>query len=279
MRFSPLRIRAFREKIFSWWEWNKRDLPWRKTRDPYRVWISEVMLQQTQVDRVVPKYEAFLYFFPDVWTLSQAPLSKVIRAWHGLGYNRRALHIRNAARVIVRDYRGDLPADEQLLMILPGVGRYTARAILVFAHGVRTSLVDTNIRSIITHFFFRDVPQKPAVIEKTAEMLLPDEKVWEWHQALMDYGALEMKKTRLRRQVKGKRKTKERQVPFRESNRFFRGRIIDRLRDRSAQESALIGDLISRYGKTDGYYRTLLRDLAKEGLIAKSSRGIVSLPE
>ena len=275
MTLSRKRIRTFREKIFSWWEWNKRDLPWRKTRDPYNILVSEVMLQQTQVDRVLPKYDEFLYFFPDVWTLSRAPLSKVIRVWRGLGYNRRALQLRNAARVIVRDFHAEFPTDENKLMTLPGVGRYTARAVLVFALGVRTSLVDTNIRRIITHFFFRDIPQKPSVIEDTAEKLLPDEKVWEWHQALMDFGSLALPAL-TRQRINASRKTT---IPFRESKRFFRGRIIDRLRDRSTKESALIGDLISRYGKTDGYYRALLRDLAKEGLITRSSRGIVSLPE
>jgi A/G-specific adenine glycosylase len=274
MTLSRKRIRVFREKIFSWWDWNKRDLPWRKTRDPYRVMVSEVMLQQTQVLRVIEKYDEFLYFFPDVWTLARAPLSRVLRTWRGLGYNRRAMQLRNAARVIVRDFHGEFPADEAKLMTLPGIGRYTARAILVFALGQHAALVDTNIRKIITHFFFRDVPQKPSVIEKTAERLLPKEKIWEWHQALMDYGALAMSNVKVQ-MLKERGKT----IPFRESKRFYRGRVIDILREKKIDQSDLIADMKTTYGKSKKFYIELLGMLESEGLISRNSRGIVSLPE
>src|SRR5258705_403943 len=124
-----------RRDILAWYVRNKRDLPWRRTRDPYAIWVSEIMLQQTRVETVAPYYERFLTRFPDVATLARAPESAVLAAWSGLGYYRRARHLHAAARVIAREHQGKMPSTQGELLELPGIGRYTAAAIASIAFG------------------------------------------------------------------------------------------------------------------------------------------------
>lgn len=143
---QPMTIEEFQTYIFSWWGKNKRDLPWRETRDPYRIHVSELMLQQTQVSRVLPKYAQFLSEFPTVVSLSRASLSDVLRLWKGLGYNRRAKFLHEAANTIITQYSGKYPDKEEQLLLLSGLGKYTARAICVFAYNKQLAFVDTNIR-------------------------------------------------------------------------------------------------------------------------------------
>src|SRR3989344_5165268 len=142
---------AFQQKILTWYQEHKRDLPWRRTTNPYHIMVSEIMLQQTQVDRVVPKYETFLKAFPTVWDLAEAPTSQVLELWSGLGYNNRAIRLREAAKVIVKRYAGQVPKSRDALMELPGIGPYTSNAILSFAHNLSFPCMDTNIRRIILH--------------------------------------------------------------------------------------------------------------------------------
>ena len=158
MKLSAKRIKFFQKSIFTWWNSHKRDLPWRHTRDPYWIMVSEVMLQQTQVLRVIAKYAEFIQAFPMVRDLAQASPADVLRIWKGMGYNRRALYLLRAAKAIVEIYHGKFPVSEEELIKLPGLGKYTARAILVFAYAQEVPLVDTNIRQIITHFFFDGEP-------------------------------------------------------------------------------------------------------------------------
>lgn len=132
--------------LLTWFAENARDLPWRRTRDPYRVLVSEVMLQQTQVDRVIPKYEAFLAAFPTVEALAAAPTAEVIRLWAGLGYNRRAVNLQRAARAVVEERGGLFPHEVEELLRLPGIGPYTAGAVACFAFEQDVAFVDTNIR-------------------------------------------------------------------------------------------------------------------------------------
>ncbi len=265
-------ILKFQEMIFNWWEFNKRDLPWRHTRDPYKILVSEIMLQQTQVLRVVPAYEEFLYFFPDVYTLASATPAKILRVWKGMGYNRRALYLKKTAEKVVSSYNGEFPKSEEELMTLPGVGTYTARAVLVFAYGAGIAAVDTNIRQIIMHFFFRDVTQKPSVIQEAAERLVPVGESWEWHQALMDYGAVEMSKLKLEKIGK-----KPPGIPFKQTNRYFRGRIMDTLREGDSTESSLVREYKDRYGKSKSFFISILEGLARDGLLVRSN-GKVALP-
>lgn len=253
---------AFREYIFSWWKENRRDLPWRHTHDPYRIFVSEIMLQQTQVERVITKYHEFLSLFPSITKLAEAPLSGILVAWKGLGYNRRALFVQKTAIEIVKKYEGVFPRDPIVLRTLPGIGVYTSQAICVFAYNMDLPLVDTNIRKIITHFFFEDVAQKEKVIEATAHNILPKGKSWEWHQALMDFGALELSKLLpTARRTKGK-------ILFKDTNRFIRGKIIDVLREGTYPERKLLAKLLDLTKRDEEILIKNLQLLVKEGLIS-----------
>ncbi len=275
MKLGPKRVRDFQEMIFTWWDTNRRDLPWRRTEDPYRILVSEVMLQQTQVSRVLPKYDEFIKRYPTVHDLARAPAADVLRTWQGMGYNRRALYLKKTAEAVITTYGGTFPKDETLLTKLPGLGTYTARAILVFAFGRNVATVDTNIRKIITHFFFKDRPQKEEVIQAAADQLLPLDKSWEWHQALMDYGALELNKFKRPDPPAGGRGTS---IPFRNSDRFYRGRIIDRLREGDAAKALLVEELSKTYQKDTEFIEKILLGLSKDGLL--TLRGdVVSLPQ
>ncbi len=273
MKVSEKQIIQFQNFIFSWWRENRRDLPWRRTHDPYRILVSEVMLQQTQVLRVLPKYAEFIQAYPTVHSLAQASSAGVLRMWKGMGYNRRALYLKKAAEMVVRDYKGKFPKEEQLLVKLPGLGIYTARAICVFAYKQEVGAVDTNIRQIITHFFFDDIPQREKIIQEAADALVPAGKSWEWHQALMDYGALALNVSRVTYHV-----SREKPVPFKESNRFFRGRIMDMLREKATQELELIDGFVRTHDRSEDFIQSILRGLEKDTLIVRKN-GMVSLPE
>ena len=211
MNLTPVK-HAFHKMIFSWWKDNRRDLPWRRTRDPYRILVSEVMLQQTQVSRVLPKYNEFLAAFPDVFALANASTGDVLRIWKGMGYNRRALYLKRAAEAVVAAYHGKFPNSELLLTKLPGVGTYTARAIMVFAYEQNVSMVDTNIRQIIIHFLFNGLLQRKSY-PGTADRLVR-RRAWEWHQALMDSGFGITERCHKTDRNKGKA------VPFKDSDRI-----------------------------------------------------------
>jgi len=155
-RLSPQKIKQFQQHILDWYAQHKRDLPWREVpvgtsleQKAYRVLVSEVMSQQTQIGRVVPKYEAWLEAFPTVQDLAEAQVGEILRLWSGMGYNRRALNLKKTAEVIVRDYDGKFPQDEKELLKLPGIGEYTARALLCFAFDKQVAVVDTNVRKVI----------------------------------------------------------------------------------------------------------------------------------
>lgn len=272
MKLTNRQITIFQRKIFSWWVDHRRDLPWRETKDPYRILVSEVMLQQTQVRRVIPKYAEFIEAFPTVKVLSHASPGNVLRVWKGMGYNRRALYLQQIAEAVVRDYGGEFPQDEAQLTKLPGLGRYTARALLVFAFEKDVAMVDTNIRQIITHFFFHDKEQKESVIQDVADRILPVGKSWEWHQALMDYGALELRK--LKRPERSRATT----IPFKNSNRFYRGRIVDALREINITRNRLVTILAGRYDTEPDRMNRLIDSLKREGLIEEMRSGVLRLP-
>lgn len=275
MRLTTRDINSFQKKIFIWWKAHRRDLPWRRTHDPYKILVSEVMLQQTQVTRVLPKYEEFLHVFPNVFALSKATPAMVLRIWKGMGYNRRALYLQKTAQEIVHSYEGIFPENESLLTKLPGVGIYTARAILVFAHKQNVGLVDTNIRQIITHFFFNDVPQKESTVQNVANALVPIGKSWEWHQALMDYGALELSKLRI---TKAKASNTNKTIPFVQSDRYFRGRIMDLLRQRPYAHDELFRYMRETYEKSEQEISRILVGLVKDGLLREKNSKF-QLPE
>lgn len=272
MRISAQKIKEFQTFIFSRWKKNKRDLPWRKTSDPYEILVSEMMLQQTQTARVIPMYESFLLKFPTVSSLARSPLSDVLKAWKGLGYNRRAVYLHTLAKIIVHSHRGEIPHEENQLLKLPGIGLYTARAIQIFAFRKNIAAIDTNIRQIITSVFFNGKKQPDGIIEEVAQMILPKKKSWEWHQALMDYGALELNKL-IERSSK-----KKNNIPFIQSNRYFRGRIVDMLRRGEVSKAVFMKVLIDRFDKTPEFYESIIKSLINDGLI-EIKEGVFRLPE
>lgn len=264
MKLTNERIHKFQNIILNWWQTNRRDLPWRHTHDPYKILVSEIMLQQTQVSRVLARYTEFIEVYPTARSLARATAADVLRLWKGMGYNRRALYLKKAAEI------GKFPKSEKELSKLPGVGTYTARAILVFAYKKNIACVDTNIRRIITHFFFGDKPQKESVIQSVADQLVPKGKSWEWHQALMDFGALALQ-SRAKPALslsKGPRDPSKKTIPFRQSNRFYRGRLVDLLRDGAVKEQILLKD----------FAPSIIEALLLDGLIVRTN-GLLALPE
>jgi len=215
---------AFRKIVYDYYERHGRHLPWRETTDPYRVLVSEVMLQQTQAPRVLPKYEAFLRRFPEIATLAAASLHDVLDAWQGLGYNRRALLLKEAAERIVADHGGTVPRDEESLVSLPGIGPATARAVRAFAFNEPVILIETNIRAVFIHHFFNqeetvaDLALRP-LIGKTLDRSDPRR----WYNALMDYGTF-LKKAHTNPARRSAHH--HRQGPFEGSIRQVRGAIV-----------------------------------------------------
>ncbi|MBQ0168114.1 MAG: A/G-specific adenine glycosylase [Treponema sp.] len=205
-------ITAFQKAVLSWYKDNRRSFPWRETSEPYRILVSELMLQQTQTERVLPKYEEFLNAFPTAHDLAEAPLADVLEHWSGLGYNRRARFLQQACQKVVRELGGVFPHTPSELEKLPGVGPYTARAVACFAFGAAhpeavEPFIETNIRSVFIVFFFKDdmyadgAPKSvsDAQILRLVADSIPSEDVCsarEWFYALMDYGAMLKKKTK-----------------------------------------------------------------------------------
>lgn len=223
MTFSPTPD-EFRETIYSYYYKNRRSFPWRETQDPYRIMVSELMLQQTQASRVVEKYVAFLEAFPTVESLAAASTAAVLTLWQGLGYNRRALNLQRAAQVVVEQHNGAIPSQLDTLQSLPGIGPYTAGAIAAFAFNRPVVCIETNIRRVYIHFFFpneevvHDRELLP-IIEETIDVSQPRE----WYYALMDYGAMLVKQVE-NPNHRSRHYTK--QSAFKGSNRQMRGAII-----------------------------------------------------
>src|SRR3989338_3885267 len=165
---------VFKQKIYTYYQEHGRSFPWRNTHDAYSILVSEIMLQQTQTDRVLPKYNSFIKLFPDFKVLAKASLGSVLTEWTGLGYNRRAIHLKNTAEIIAGHYRGILPDEEDELIRLPGIGPYTARALQAFVFNKPTVFIETNIRTVFIYSFFKnkeDIRDKDIfpLIEKTLD--------------------------------------------------------------------------------------------------------------
>jgi A/G-specific adenine glycosylase len=173
--------------LLTWGREHRRDLPWRSTRDPWAVLVSELMLQQTQVARVVPAYHAFLGRFPTIGTCADAPLGDVLRAWSGLGYPRRAANLHAVARIVSADHGGSLPPDRAALQALPGIGPYTARAVLAFAFDHDVGVVETNVARVLARTRGRRLRRREA--QALADAWVPLRAGWAWNQALIDLGA------------------------------------------------------------------------------------------
>jgi A/G-specific adenine glycosylase len=194
------KILYFQNKIFSFYEENKRQLPWRNTTDPYRVLLSELMLQQTQVSRVISYYEKWIARWPTLDALASASRAEVLKAWMGLGYNTRAVNLHKAVQKIIDEFDGDVLAAMKQYKEIPGVGRYTAHAVQIFSTNADLVTVDTNIRRIFIAEFHLSEDLSPGELWEYAEQCLPRGRSRDWHNALMDYGAIQQtaKKTGIR---------------------------------------------------------------------------------
>lgn len=189
-RRLPGRHQGFVQGVLDWYGHHRRDLPWRRTRDPYRILLSEIMLQQTQVARVIPKYREFLRKYPSLRALARAPLRRVKQIWYPLGYNIRPVRLHRIARAAVADYHGHLPRGRDELLGLPGIGPYTAAAVATFAHGQPAPILETNVRRLLRRVFYggRQIPDR--ALWRLSATLLPKRRGYDFNQALMDFGAL-----------------------------------------------------------------------------------------
>lgn len=260
----------FHDRIFSFYAENARSFPWRHTTDRYAVMVSEVMLQQTQAERVVQKYEAWLERFPDVQSLAAAPLREVLAHWSGLGYNSRGQRLQLCARTILERFGGQVPGEPRLLKSLPGIGAYTSRSIPAFADNLDVAAVDTNIRRIIIHEFSLPEESTTAAIQAVADQLLAKGRSREWHNALMDYGSLVLtgRRTGIR--------SLSRQSKFEGSKRWYRGRLLKEL---IASGEAPLDELLLRYGECPYDIGAIIGEMQGEGLLeelpASSGQGRV----
>lgn len=260
MELDQKEIQQFQKKILDWYADHIRDLPWRRDRDPYHILISEVMSQQTQISRVIPKYEAWLTQFPTVEALAAAKVSEVLAAWSGLGYNRRALFLKKAAEELVRNHAGKFPQNEKSLRNLPGIGEYTARAVLCFAFDQQIAVVDTNVRKVIL-VEFSDVNDTVKDIQLIAEQLLPRGRAYEWNQALMDYSSAMLKQEKI---------PIPKQSKFHGSHRYYRGQVLKNLLQRKTIPVRELGSLIKKdYAISDKeWLQKLINELVTEGFVA-----------
>jgi A/G-specific adenine glycosylase len=267
-------IVTFRRRVWAYYKKHGRhDLPWRQTRDPYEILVSEVMLQQTQVKRALSFYTEFTKRFPTATHLAKAPLSAVLKVWQGLGYNRRAKLLHEATRVVVEKYGGTFPKIAKELELLPGIGSYSARAVAAFAFNTPDVIVETNIRTAVTHHFFKHKKKiSDGEIEKVLARALPKGRAREWYWALMDYGA-HLKQSGVRLNSKSKHYTTQPQ--FRGSLREARGAILKELAKGAQKEPRLLGLLgDDRIPQS----KVALAALQKEGFIQKRGR-VYTLPD
>ena len=261
------------QAVLTWWEGHRRDLPWRRTRDPWAVLVSELMLQQTQVPRVLPRYEAFMDRFPTPAACAAAPAGEVVRAWAGLGYNRRAVNLHRAATAIVELHGGRLPADLDALLALPGIGPYTARAILAFAFEADVGVLDVNAIRVLARAWGRRT-------QGEADDVVPPGNGWAWNQAVLDLGATVCVKRAPRcdrcpildecqwhasgRAEPDPAGPGSRQSTFAGSDRQGRGRLVDALRLGPVDLGALAG--VMGWPDDQGRAATVAATLVADGL-------------
>ena len=299
--------------LLQWYAAEHRDLPWRSTHDPYAILVSEMMLQQTQVQRVLPKYEQFLAEFPTLADLAAAPTADVISAWVPLGYNMRAVRLQSIARQVMNEFDGSIPDTIEELLTLKGIGRYTAGAIVCFAFKQQVAMVDTNIHRLLQRIFLgMDISEHMLTNAQRltlAEQVLPDGKAYDWNQALMDLGATictsanphcsrcplqdvckaysEMSQyslfpsgtvMRQLRRIAEKQESYQKQS-FTSTNRYFRGRIVDHLCSLPEGQRVpltVLGPKIKPEFQQEDliWLQELVEKLAKDGLVDFAEEGV-----
>lgn len=254
-------MESFKRIVWDYYQQNKRDLPWRKTDNPYHILVSEVMLQQTQVSRVLIKYPIFISQFPNFKQLAQASIKDILQAWQGMGYNRRALYLKRVAEIVEEQYKGNLPDNPVILDSFPGIGGATAASIAAFAFNKPTVFIETNIRRVFIHYFFKDKSeiddkQILALVQKTVDTKNPRE----WYWALMDYGSYLGKITD---NPNKKSKHYTIQTQFEGSDRQIRGEILKLLLKKSLTEKELLKIIKREPNKI----KNLLQNLKSEKFI------------
>jgi A/G-specific adenine glycosylase len=257
----------FQKTIREYFRKYGRDFPWRKTKNPYHILVSEIMLQQTQVERVLGKYEPFIAAFPDFVSLAQAPLHTVLAVWQGLGYNRRAIALQRIARTVTADWTGSLPSSVDLLIKLPGIGHATASAIAAFAFGKPSVFIETNIRRVFIHFYFHERDNvRDSEILPLVERTLYRSDPRRWYYALMDYGAM------LKKELQNPNRKSahyQKQSRFEGSNRQIRGMVLKAILAKPyITESALLKTL----NRNPEQISVVLQGLQQEGFLQKKGK-------
>lgn len=262
-------ITNFQDIVWDFYKKNKRDLPWRPKRghivSPYQILVSEFMLQQTQVDRVVPKFLAFIERFSDMQSLEKASVKDVLRMWSGLGYNRRALYLKESVKLILSEYQTIIPKESSLLKTLPGVGAYMSKILPVFIYNKKETLIETNIRTVYLYHFFKNkesVSDKEII--KIIEDTLPNKYFCEWYYALMDYGSYLKKEKKIKNTQSA---SYIKQKPFKSSLRYVRGQILKRLLVKKIKKEEVY-DLFPEY--TSKQVETVCNSLLKESLMQEN---------
>ena len=304
------RIAAAQSGLLAWYAAHRRDLPWRQTRDPYYILVSEMMLQQTQVPRVLPRYHDWLAQFPTLAALAAAPTADVLRAWSGLGYNSRAVRLQQIARRAVTEYGGHLPATVDELRALPGIGDYTARAIACFAYEADVPVLDTNVKRVLHRVFAGPEVPRPRLTDRQlwalAERAVPAGQGYDWNQALMDFGstvctarkptclvcplrdcclAAPAIGTALAEQQRVRRHAARdgaaRATPFTSTTRYYRGQTLRVLGTLASGDNIALDDLGPQVkpGYTTAerpWLHDLVSQLARDGLVALHAASSVS---
>jgi len=262
---TPVVISAFQRLVYSFYAEHARSFPWRDTTDPYHILVSEIMLQQTQVDRVREKYVQFIVAFPTLSDLAQSSLQQVLKRWQGLGYNRRAVALRHAAQQVMKHFAGVLPTDGAALQSLSGIGPYTAAAIQAFAFNKPAVVIETNIRTVFIHCFFDDAQNvHDAEIRLLVEQVMDRSNPRAWYSALMDFGAM------LKKQVPNPSRHSAhyaKQSPFEGSDRQIRGRI---LKEVLAHPELTRQDLLTAVGEPTLPAAALIDQLIAEGFLVQN---------
>jgi A/G-specific adenine glycosylase len=260
---SETAIDEFRNTIYSYYAENGRQLPWRETSSPYRILVSEFMLQQTQVDRVLLKYDPFIDRFPDIGSLARAHLRDILAVWQGLGYNRRAANLQRTAQAVVHEFSGSIPDCAETLRTLPGIGPATAGAVAAFAFNKPAVFIETNIRRVFIHFFFPEADhvsdrQILPLVERTMDRHSPRS----WYYALMDYGVMLAS-----REPNPNRRSAhyQRQSRFEDSDRQIRGMILKTLVKHPSLTMHELVQIVPRDPKRTG---TIIDTMLKEGLLS-----------
>lgn len=297
---------TIRRDLLAWYARHGRfDLPWRTVRDPYYTLVSEFMLQQTQVDRVVPKFDEFMARFPTIRELAAASTGDVLRLWQGLGYNSRAVRLLEVAVAVCERFGGTIPRDLDALQSLPGIGPYTAAAIAAFGYDERVAPIDTNIRRIVHRLFFgveHPVVASPRELDERASALVPENGGHDWSSAMMDLGAtvctarapkclicplqahcaaapIDRGALDELRRRHAKKASPQNAIPFEATTRFARGRIVDRLRELNPGERISLLDLHADLrpvlaNRTVKDVEELVAILERDGLVARDGSNI-----